>query len=81
MGNLWHDFRMECLWQMISEGSDSTGGSVRACHAAARVQSQSCAGEACGDLLLALQQWRLRISRGSHGHVNGGAVSLTLSGT
>ena len=38
-------------------------------------------GEACGDLFLALQQWRLSISPGLHDHVNGGAISLTLSGT
>ena len=38
------------------------------------------AGEACGDFFLVLQQCRLRISSGSHDHVNGGAVSLTLSG-
>ena len=45
-----------------------------------RVQSPSCVGEACEDLFLALQHWRLCISHGSHDHANGGAVSLTLSG-
>ena len=45
-----------------------------------RIQSPSCAAEAFGDVLLALQHWRLCISRGSHDHVNGGAVLLILSG-
>ena len=42
--------------------------------------SRPVAGEACGALFLALQRWILCICRGSHDHVNGGAVSLTLSG-
>ena len=39
-----------------------------------------CGREACGNFCLVLQRWRLRISRGSCDHVNGGAVSLNLSG-
>ena len=66
-----------------NEGSNSASGMV-ACAPVTRrprVQSPSRAGEACGDLLLAVQHWRLCISRGSYDRVNGGAVSLTLSGT
>ena len=38
-------------------------------------------GKIYADSFLALQRWRLCISRGSHDHVSGGAVSLTWSGT
>ena len=38
------------------------------------------AGEACGDSFLALQHWRLSISHGLHGHINVGAISVTLNG-
>ena len=52
-----------------------------ACHAVAPGSIPVMRGEACGDLFLELQHWRLHVSRGSHDHVNGGVVSLTLSGT
>ena len=52
-----------------------------ACHAGSP-HLRPVAGEACGDLFLALQHQRLYISHGSHDHVlNGDAISLTLSGT
>ena len=39
------------------------------------------AGQACGDLFLSLQHRRLCMSGDSHDHVNGGTISLALSGT
>ena len=50
----------------------------RACHVGARVQVPL-RGDLWG-LFLALQHFRLCISRGSQDHVNGGAVSQTLNG-
>ena len=52
---------------------------VRACHTGGPGFEARC-GEACGDFFLAFQHWWLCISRGSHEHVNGGAVLLTLRG-
>ena len=53
---------------------------VRVCHASGP-GSRPVAGKARGDLFLALQYEGPCISHGSHDHVNGGAVSLTLRGT
>ena len=49
--------------------------------AAAWVQGPWHMGEACGDLVLPLQHWRLCISHSSHDHINGSAISLTLNRT
>ena len=64
----------------LIEGSNKASGSLRACHVAVPGSIPSRAGEAYGDLFLALQ-YRDCISRGSHDHVNGGVVSLIVSGT
>ena len=55
---------------MVMDGRDSASGSAIVQVVARapvtrrpRVQSPSCAGEACGDLLLALQHWKLCLSR------------------
>ena len=69
------------MWCPLQEGPITQwAGSACASHASAP-GSRSVVGEACGDLFLALQQWRLRISRDSRDHVTGGAVLLTLSRT
>ena len=61
------------------EGAIYHSGSVCTYHASG-LDSRPIAGEACRDLFLTLQLWRLCISHGSHDHVNGGAISLALSG-
>ena len=53
------------------EGSNSASASVCACHAAEPGSMPVARGEACGDIFLALEHWRLCISRGSHDHVYG----------
>ena len=63
------------MFSVFNEESNfnSTSGSVCACHVhgAAPGSVPIACGEACGDLFLALQHWRLCISRGSHDHVYG----------
>ena len=53
------------------QGSNSASASVCACHTAVPGPIPVERGEACGDLFLALQHWRLYISRGSRNHVYG----------
>ena len=53
----------------VQEGSNSASGSMCACHVVALGSIPVARGEACGDLFLALQHWRLCISRGSHDHI------------